>query len=229
MPPRSGCLEASSDATSSGSSTTGSPRPSASVPAAEFGEEVLPESLNDLAWLERVARAHETVLERAGERDRPIVPLRLCTIFVDAAGVRRMLGREPAAFAARSIASRVVRNGRSSCSSIARGLEAACTSTTRRREADRAPHICSGGGPSASGARQPSGSARELAEDVHARLQDWAIDAVVNPPQSRELSGHVGDMLLNGAYLVERARAGELAARRPSSGAPPRPSAPGSR
>jgi gas vesicle protein GvpL/GvpF len=42
-----------------------------------------------------------------------------------------------------------------------------------------------------------------LAEDVHARLQDWATDAVVNPPQNPELSGHEGDMLLNAAYLVE--------------------------
>ena len=30
-------------------------------------------------------------------------------------------------------------------------------------------------------------------------------DAVLRPPQNRELSGHEGDMLLNGAYLVERA------------------------
>ena len=60
------------------------------VPAGEFGEEALHESLNDLAWLERVARAHETVLERAGE-ERTIVPLRLCTIFAAVANVERML------------------------------------------------------------------------------------------------------------------------------------------
>jgi hypothetical protein len=45
--------------------------------------------------------------------------------------------------------------------------------------------------------------AGELADDVHARLGDWAADSVLNPPQNRELSGHEGEMLLNGAYLVE--------------------------
>src|SRR5688572_10931339 len=38
------------------------------VPAEEYGEAALHDSLNDLAWLERVARAHEAVLERIGER-----------------------------------------------------------------------------------------------------------------------------------------------------------------
>ena len=52
--------------------------------------------------------------------------------------------------------------------------------------------------------------AAELAEDVHARSQDWAADAVVRPPQNRELSGHEGEMVLNGAYLVERDRADGL-------------------
>ena len=63
------------------------------VPMAEFGEEPLRENLNDLPWLERVARAHESVLEGALSGG-PIVPLRLCTIFADEAGVRAMLDRE---------------------------------------------------------------------------------------------------------------------------------------
>jgi hypothetical protein len=51
-----------------------------------------------------------------------------------------------------------------------------------------------------------------LAEDVHARLQERAVDARVRPAQSRELSGYEGDMVLNGAYLVEHDQAGELRA-----------------
>jgi 23S rRNA A2030 N6-methylase RlmJ len=50
----------------------------------------------------------------------------------------------------------------------------------------------------------------EVAQQVHARLQDWAIDAVTRPPQNRELSGHEGEMLLNAAYLVEADRLDEL-------------------
>jgi hypothetical protein len=49
-----------------------------------------------------------------------------------------------------------------------------------------------------------------VADEVHARLEDWAIDAVKRPPQNRDLSGHEGEMLLNAAYLVEADRVGEL-------------------
>ena len=59
--------------------------------------------------------------------------------------------------------------------------------------------------------------AAELADDVHARLQDCADDAVLTAPQNRELSGHDGDMLLNGAYLVERGRVRACATSSPSS------------
>lgn len=48
--------------------------------------------------------------------------------------------------------------------------------------------------------------ATDVAAAVHARLQDWAVDAVARPAQNRELSGHDGEMLLNGAYLVEAQR-----------------------
>jgi hypothetical protein len=47
--------------------------------------------------------------------------------------------------------------------------------------------------------------AGDLAEDVHAHLRECASDAVLNPPQNRELSAHEGEMLLNGAYLVDSA------------------------
>jgi hypothetical protein len=59
--------------------------------------------------------------------------------------------------------------------------------------------------------RTAAGSlASELAERVHARLQDWAIDGITRPPQNRELSGHSGEMVLNAAYLVDRERTDEL-------------------
>jgi hypothetical protein len=179
------------------------------VPAAEYAEDVLPASLNDLAWLERTARAHETILERAGEL-ATIVPLRLCTIFADAAGVRRMLddsrpaleaalerldGRQEWAVKLLVDVDRLVAG---SGVEDAAGTAATGTAYLLGRRAERERRA----------AAERLG--RELAEDVHARLQDWAIDAVVNPPQSRELSGHEGEMLLNGAYLVETARAGEL-------------------
>jgi hypothetical protein len=48
--------------------------------------------------------------------------------------------------------------------------------------------------------------------EVHDRLADLAIDAAVLPPQRPELSGRAGQMVLNGAYLVEQARADRFVA-----------------
>src|SRR5204862_1418234 len=63
------------------------------VPATEYAEEPLRRNLNELPWLERVARAHEGILDDALRRGT-VVPLRLCTIYADREGVRRMLERE---------------------------------------------------------------------------------------------------------------------------------------
>jgi Gas vesicle synthesis protein GvpL/GvpF len=49
--------------------------------------------------------------------------------------------------------------------------------------------------------------AAEAADAVHASLQGCTNDAVRRPAQNRELSGYHGEMLLNGAYLVESDRA----------------------
>ena len=68
--------------------------------------------------------------------------------------------------------------------------------------------------------------AAALADDVHRRLQEQAVAARLRPAQNRELSGYEGEMVLNGAYLVERGPAGgidalvgELAERLTPSGA----------
>ena len=181
-----------------------------SVPLSEFGEEPLRHNLNDLAWLERTARAHEGAIEGALAQTT-VVPLRLCTIFSDEAGARRML--EDAA------------------SALTAALEALHDRQEwsvkllldRERLEDALREPAAEAGEPGSGAaymllrreeRQlrevVDRRAAELAEDVHARLQERAADARVRPPQNRELSGHEGDMVLNGAYLVEREQAGGL-------------------
>ena len=52
--------------------------------------------------------------------------------------------------------------------------------------------------------------AAALADDVHRRLQERAVAARLRPAQNRELSGYEGEMVLNGAYLVERGPAGGI-------------------
>jgi Gas vesicle synthesis protein GvpL/GvpF len=180
------------------------------VPLAEFGEEPLRRNLNELEWLERVARAHEAVLERALET-ATIVPLRLCTIFEDEEGVRRMLDEQrPALTATLELLA-----GRQEWGVKLLVDREALEAAARAGRADGDPSAEELDSRSAGGAylqrRRLERQVREeadrlavgVAEEVHARLQDWATDAVLNPPQNRDLSGHEGEMLLNGAYLVE--------------------------
>ncbi len=185
------------------------------VPLAEFGEEPLRRNLNDLGWLERVARAHEAVLDRA-LRATTIVPLRLCTIYEDEASVRAMLERKHDALAE----ALALLDGRQEwgVKLLVDPEKLAAAARSRNQDASTLEDELEG---STSGGaymlrrrleRQvreaASGLAGELAEQVHARLQDWTVDAVSRPPQNRDLSGHEGEMLLNGAYLVEADRVG---------------------
>ncbi|WP_040795601.1 GvpL/GvpF family gas vesicle protein [Nocardia higoensis] len=61
-----------------------------SVPLAVFGEQPLRRNLEDLDWLEGVARAHDAVVSAAARRG-PVVPMRLATVFLDDDRVRELL------------------------------------------------------------------------------------------------------------------------------------------
>lgn len=66
---------------------------------AEFGEEALRHNLEDLAWLEAVARAHHGVVDGAA-KIRPLVPLGLATICDGDDRVREWLDDKAATFMA---------------------------------------------------------------------------------------------------------------------------------
>jgi hypothetical protein len=184
------------------------------VPLPEFGEEQLKEKLNDLGWLEGVARAHQRVVDEAFERG-PVVPLRLCTIYQGEAGVRELLRERHERF--RELLDSI--EGREEWGVKLyvdpEELEAAASARSEKEAPD---HGLGAGGAylarrrSARSSREAADRlAGEIAEEVHARLQDWASDAVVGRPQNPELSGHTGQMLLNGAYLVESERSQRFA------------------
>jgi hypothetical protein len=170
----------------------------------EYGEEPLRRNLNDLAWLERVARAHETVLDGALEATT-VVPLRLCTIFAGEDGARRMLEERAGVLrqALGTLEGReewsvklLVDRERVAAPSGAQAESGAAYLLRRRAERDQRAAA--------------DDAVAAVAADVHHRLRDWAGAGVRRPAQNRELSGYAGDMVLNGAYLVERARADEL-------------------
>jgi Gas vesicle synthesis protein GvpL/GvpF len=180
------------------------------VPRSDFAEEPLHRHLNDLAWLEQVARAHEAVLDQALAH-ATVVPLRLATIFAGESSAAAMLEAhaEVLHIALAGLAGRqewsvkllvdpdalLASAGEAEAEHGAPGSGAAYL---LRRRAERDQRAAAGR------------LAASIAEDVHARLQDWAIDAVLRPAQNRELSGHQGEMLLNGAYLVDASEVARL-------------------
>jgi hypothetical protein len=175
------------------------------VPLDTYGEEPLREHLNDLDWLERMVRTHETVLERmlaGGE----VVPVRVCTIYSTREQVEAMLEERAAGF--RETLSRVAHRSEWGVKAVVDraklethtveeqglgadidGMQQGAAYIARKRLAARVRDESE---------RIVSTAVRE----AHSRLADHAADAVVLPAQNRELSGYVGEMVLNGAYLV---------------------------
>jgi Gas vesicle synthesis protein GvpL/GvpF len=187
------------------------------VPRAEFGEEPLRENLNDLGWLERVARAHEAVLDQTLGA-ATIVPLRICTLYESEERVRQMLTRERASLTAAldELTGReewgvkvlvdpdlLAREARSRSEEL-RALEAEVDARgdggayMLRRRLEREVRELA------------DALAAELAEQVQSRLGVVALDGVTRSPQNPSLSGHEGSMVLNAAYLVDAERVDEL-------------------
>jgi hypothetical protein len=161
----------------------------AEVSLAEFGEDALPERLNDRAWLEEKARVHEAVLE-SFVGVVPVVPLRFGAIYHDLADVRRMLADRAGHFEVvlERVRGRVELGVKAwfDPARVARPAAATGREYLQRR-------------------RDELSSARDaasLAASAHERLAALAEGAVVNRPQPRELTGRDEQMLLNAAYLV---------------------------
>lgn len=173
----------------------------------EFGEEALRANLEDLGWLERVARAHDQVVAALAAR-ASVAPLRLATVYLDDDGVRRTVDERRD-----SIERTLARlDGRIECGvkayleeGAARGMpeNAAAESGTaylQRRRAETARH------------EQDERAAAATGEEIHAELAAVGVASRRHPAQDQRLSGYAGRMILNGAYLVDRDRTGDLEA-----------------
>lgn len=171
------------------------------VPLDEFDEAVLPERLNDRAWLERNARTHEDVLQAAAALTA-VVPLRFGTIYRSCEQVERMLAARADELAATLTRVR---------GHVELGVKVWAEPSVLERT------LAARSGPAAAGtgaaylqgrlreqelSRELAARCAELAEEAHERLSAVAVEAVANRPQPRELTGRPERMLLNGAYLV---------------------------
>jgi hypothetical protein len=171
------------------------------VDLGEFGEEPLRRNLEDLTWLESVARRHDDVARHLAVQTAT-APLRLATVFRSEESVRRQLAdwAEAALVALDRI------DGRSEWSvkayldvpsaeepasdSVPAGRGAGAAYLARRRAAlDRQTRAAE--------------DQAALGEALHRRLEHTVVAGRRLLPQDRKLSGHTGEMILNGSYLVE--------------------------
>lgn len=169
------------------------------VPAADFAADALRGHLEDLDWLERVARRHDAVVQ-ACHRAGVAMPLRLATIYVDDDSAEQRLA-DIADEAERTL------DRLDGCdewgvkvfdSSAARAPAPAANPPTsgadylRRRQAEM---MRSG---------EAAASAAAQADSVYRALATHAVADVRHRPQDPKLAGRREPMVLNGAFLVRR-------------------------
>jgi hypothetical protein len=170
------------------------------VDLAEFGEEPLRRHLEDLAWLEEVARGHDEVV-RAVAALATTAPMRLVTICSDDDSVRSRID----ALYAPLVAALDRIEGRSEWSVKAYAK--------RAEVAEEAPAAPAAGGTSgaaylqrkrerAEARRTSQARGHETAEAIHTALGEHSVAGRRLPAQDARLTGREEPMLLNGAYLV---------------------------
>jgi hypothetical protein len=169
------------------------------VDLAEFGEEPVRQNLEQLAWVEKVARTHDSVVRAVAAR-ATVAPLRLVTVCLDDDSVVRRLQQweEPLRSALQRIEgcrewSVKAYAASTSAESAAEAAQVAATSGTaylqrkreqsnRRQQADR--------------------EAGETADAVHVALAGRSRASRLLTPQDPQLTGRAERMILNGAYLL---------------------------
>lgn len=165
-----------------------------------FGEESLPRNLEDLTWLERVARTHNDVVFAVATTGT-VAPMRLVTICHGEGSVRdriealyedlsaaldRVEGRREWSVKVHAAASpeppqELVESNTSGGSGAAYLQRKRAAADRRRALGERSLHV---------------------ADEIHGELAAVAIAARQLPPQDPRLTGRSEPMILNGAYLI---------------------------
>lgn len=198
------------------------------VPAEDYAEGPLRERLEDMAWLEKMARAHQRVVDTAGA-ESCVIPVRLATVCHGDEGLRRMLatGRERFASALDRLEGRVEWGVKAYAAQPA--AEEPPTGAADAPSAPNSPGAMSGRDylrrrkAQRQAAERRWGDTEEGTRLVHDTLSGLAEQSRLHPPQDPRLSGISDRNVLNAAYLVRREdsadfaeRVGELAGRTPA-------------
>lgn len=166
------------------------------VDLAEFGEEGLRRNLENLEWLERVARGHDEVVHRIGGFTA-VAPWRLATIMLDDDRVAQLL--EEWAAELKASLDRVEGCSEWSVKMITDvavqpapddSAPVSGTAYLQRRRAENTRQT------------NAQDAAAAAADQIHVALSQLTAASRRLPPQDRRLTGHKGEMMLNGAYLV---------------------------
>ena len=178
------------------------------VDLAVYGEQGLRTHLEDLQWLETVARTHDAVV-RAAAANGPVAPFRLATVFFDDESMRARLDERHDALV-RAL-DRVQARTEWSVKVICPDEPAAESSDAKASQAtgDRGPGADYLMRKRAEKQRRESAAdtAAALADDLHATLSVGVAASRRLSPQDPRLTGHKGAMVLNAAYLVDDAAA----------------------
>ncbi|MFI6764823.1 GvpL/GvpF family gas vesicle protein [Streptomyces sp. NPDC050355] len=178
------------------------------VPMQDFDEDALRANLEDLDWLESVARAHHRVIEALAARTT-VLPLRLATVYLDDERVRLMLEDRRQAFTERlSALDAHVEWGVKIYVEAAAGQPDEPPPDTDA-DTDLSP------GRAYLSHRRAQRHAREDAyrdaEQAARRVEDaaraYAVDRVQHRPQQGELARGPGENVVNDAYLVPQQHA----------------------
>ncbi|MGW3728869.1 GvpL/GvpF family gas vesicle protein [Streptomyces sp. NPDC000851] len=179
------------------------------VPPADFSEATLKAHLEDLDWLESVARAHHHIIETLGAHTT-VLPLRLATVYLDDARVRDMLGEQEKTFTA--LLDRLADH-------VEWGVKVyADTSPAAARPQAATPADEPDPGRAYLRQRRHQQHARDDAWSSAAqavrRIEDqvWnlAVAHARHRPQQGRLAGETGENVANDAYLVPRRLAEEF-------------------
>jgi hypothetical protein len=182
----------------------------------EFGEAALRENLENLDWLDGVAREHHYVIDAAA-RLFPLLPVRLATVYSGDAALRSALAEHNAQLlrSLHRVGGRVewgVKAYADARRDSAPGSDAD-TDAGPGSGADTDTGPGSGAGlaylkrrrAQLSAAKESKTAAVNIARAVHADLTAKAKDTRLHPPQSPQLTGIRQPMLLNAAYLLDAA------------------------
>lgn len=189
------------------------------VPLDQYDEDALKENLESLAWVEKVARAHDGVVQAVAAVG-PVAPLRLATICMDDEAVRRRL-EEWYDEMVRTL-DRV--DGRVEWSVKAFAPVGEAPPADPAPAASGAAYLKQKKAESES-RRSHQADAATTADGIHRELASISVASRVLAPQDPRLTGHPATMVLNGAYLVDvdqndsfESRVRELAKAHPDMG-----------